>query len=85
MTAYGDYVAFARRLAGEAAALIADNFLGSFAVDRKGTTNLVTEVDRRSEELLVEANHELSHLNRSISCSQATFQLWALQETSSQL
>ncbi|UCH78602.1 MAG: inositol monophosphatase [Candidatus Coatesbacteria bacterium] len=55
MTDYGDYAAFGRRLAGEAAALIADNFLGTFAVDRKGATNLVTEVDRRSEELLVEA------------------------------
>jgi len=55
MTAYGDYVAFARRLAGEAGVLIAGDFLGTFAVDRKGATNLVTEVDRRAEELLVEA------------------------------
>jgi myo-inositol-1(or 4)-monophosphatase len=52
---YEAYVAFARRVAAEAGALIADNFLGSFDVGRKGVTNLVTEVDRRSEALIVEA------------------------------
>lgn len=55
MGAHEPYVAFARRVAAEAGALIAENFLGSFGVDRKGATNLVTDVDRRAEALIVEA------------------------------
>jgi len=53
--AYEPYVSFARRVAAEAGALIAENFLGSFGVDRKGATNLVTDVDRRAEALIVDA------------------------------
>ncbi len=55
MTEYDEYVSFARRVAAEAAALISESFLGSFAVGRKGLTNLVTEVDRRAESFIVEA------------------------------
>jgi myo-inositol-1(or 4)-monophosphatase len=55
VSAYEPYVSFARRVAAEAGALIAENFLGSFGVDRKGATNLVTEVDRRAEKLIVDA------------------------------
>ncbi len=53
--AYEPYVSFARRVAAEAGALIAESFLGSFGVDRKGATNLVTDVDRRAEKLIVDA------------------------------
>jgi myo-inositol-1(or 4)-monophosphatase len=49
------YVSFAKRIAAEAGSLIAENFLGTFDVGRKGATNLVTEVDRRAEELIVDA------------------------------
>jgi myo-inositol-1(or 4)-monophosphatase len=49
------YVSFARRVAAEAGSLIAENFLGVFEVARKGATNLVTEVDRRAEALIVDA------------------------------
>jgi myo-inositol-1(or 4)-monophosphatase len=49
------YVSFARRVAAEAGSLIAENFLGAFEVGRKGATNLVTEVDRRAEALIVDA------------------------------
>jgi myo-inositol-1(or 4)-monophosphatase len=52
---YEPYVSFARGVATQAGALIAENFLGVFEVDRKGATNLVTDVDRRAEELIVEA------------------------------
>jgi myo-inositol-1(or 4)-monophosphatase len=49
------YVSFARRVAAAAGSLIAENFLGTFEVGRKGATNLVTEVDRRAEALIVDA------------------------------
>jgi len=49
------HLSFARCLAAEAAQLIAGNFLGTFEVGRKGATNLVTEVDRRAEALIVDA------------------------------
>ncbi len=55
MGEYEPYVTFAKRAAAEAGALIAESFLGSFGVDRKGVTNLVTDVDRRAEELIVSA------------------------------
>ncbi|MEE8639539.1 MAG: inositol monophosphatase family protein, partial [bacterium] len=53
--AYEPYVSFARRVAAEAGALIAESFLGTFEVGRKGATNLVTDVDRRAEKLIVDA------------------------------
>jgi myo-inositol-1(or 4)-monophosphatase len=52
---YEPYLSFAGGIAEQAGALIAENFLGRFGVDRKGATNLVTDVDRRAEELIVEA------------------------------
>lgn len=55
MGAHEPYVSFARRVAAEAGALIAESFLGTFGVERKGATNLVTDVDRRAEELIVGA------------------------------
>lgn len=55
MGAYAEPLQFARGLAARAAALVAEDFLGTFQVDYKGVTNLVTDVDRRSEELLVNA------------------------------
>jgi len=55
MAPYGDYVAFALRLAADAGGIIRENFLGDFGVSHKGLTNLVTDVDRRCEELIVSA------------------------------
>lgn len=55
MGAYTEYLEFARSLATRASALVAESFLGTFQVDYKGITNLVTDVDRRSEGLLVGA------------------------------
>jgi len=55
MGVYAEYLEFARGLAARAAALVAESFLGTFQVDYKGITNLVTDVDRRSEELIVGA------------------------------
>ncbi len=55
MGEYEPYLSFARDVAARAGALIAENFLGRFRVEHKGATNLVTDVDRRAEELIVEA------------------------------
>ncbi|MGD8719552.1 MAG: inositol monophosphatase family protein [Candidatus Zixiibacteriota bacterium] len=56
MSEYESYVSYARRVAAEAGSIIKDNFLGTFGVERKGAaSNLVTDVDRRSEDLIVEA------------------------------
>lgn len=55
MSEYEPFVSFARLVGAKAGALIAENFLGSFGVERKGATNLVTEVDRRAEALITEA------------------------------
>ncbi len=55
MAEYEPYLTSAKRVAAEAGALIKENFLGTFGVDRKGATNLVTDLDRRAEALIVEA------------------------------
>jgi myo-inositol-1(or 4)-monophosphatase len=55
MAGYGVYVEFAAEVAARAAALVKRNFLGKFAVGRKGDTSLVTAVDRAAEELIVAA------------------------------
>jgi myo-inositol-1(or 4)-monophosphatase len=52
---YEPYLVFAKRVAAEAGALIKKNFLGTFGVDLKGATNLVTDVDRAAEALIVDA------------------------------
>lgn len=55
MAEYEPYLTFAKTVAAEAGALIKENFLGTFGVDLKGATNLVTDVDRAAEALIVDA------------------------------
>lgn len=52
---YEELLGFASRVSAQAAADIRKAFLGDFKINRKGRTNLVTEVDRRVEEYLFEA------------------------------
>lgn len=56
MSRFEPYVSFARRVAAEAGSLIAESFLGTFEVGRKGATNLVTEVDRPGDVDVVATN-----------------------------
>lgn len=56
MTGDGDFsreLAFAEALAREAGALLKENFGGKQEIGFKGRINLVTEMDRRSEDLIV--------------------------------
>jgi len=55
MDDYGPYATLARRIAGDAGAIIREHFRGAFDVADKGRGNLVTSVDRRAEELIVAA------------------------------
>jgi myo-inositol-1(or 4)-monophosphatase len=52
---YGELLGFASRISAQAAADIRKAFRGDFEINRKGRTNLVTEVDRRVEEYLFDA------------------------------
>ena len=47
-----NYLTLAERAAREAGRLLAERFHGSLKIEKKGQVNLVTDVDRQSEELL---------------------------------
>ncbi len=47
-----DYLIVAEKAAREAGRFLAERFHGSLKIEKKGQVNLVTDVDRRSEELL---------------------------------